>query len=334
VRRVVLLSLALPLLGGCVHRTGPTGPPTWVPLEGPLVASAYAPAGPAPAAKLRLESVQRGYEIHRVDLPARVPASLASPDRVALEGERQPIRMTWYRPVRIDAERGPRPAVVVSPILGSSTDFVSDFAAAFARRGWHALLVRRLKVDYDPERPIEQVEEGLAIAVSRQVQALDWLLAQADVDASRIASFGISAGGITGAMVAGVDRRYVAHVMALAGGPLADVLVDSDEKGLRELTTKAMARTGLSKEAMRERLREVIRTDPVLLAPCVDPARVLLVLARYDQSVPARYGEVLHDALGSPQTKRLPLGHYTSVLALPFVRGETVAFLARKFGEE
>src|SRR5262245_37303164 len=224
---------------GCVHRAGAAGPPTWIPLEGPLVAPDYAPAGPMPAATLKLEGGGRGYEVLRVDLPARLPAALASPDRVPLKGERQAIRMTWYRPVRIDAERGPRPAVVVSPILGSSTDFVTDFAAAFARRGWHALLVCRLKVDYDPERPIDQVEEGLSIAVSRQVQALDWLLSNSDVDPTRVASFGISAGGITGAMVAGVDRRYVAHVMALAGGPLADVLVDSDEKGLKELTVKA-----------------------------------------------------------------------------------------------
>jgi dienelactone hydrolase len=282
---------------------------------------------------VRLESTARGYEVHRVDLPARVPVSLAGAERVPLKGELQPIRMTWYRPVRIDAERGPRPAVIVSPILGSSTDFVADFAAAFARRGWHALLVRRLKVDYDPDRGLEQVEEGLAIAVSRQVQALDWLLGRPDVDPTKIASFGISAGGITGAMVAGVDRRYVAHVMLLAGGPLADVLVDSDEKGLRELTARAMARTGLTKEELRERLRGLIRTDPVLLAPRVDPQRVLLVIARYDQSVPARYGERLCEALGFPRTRRLPLGHYTSVLALPFVRGETVAFLAERFGE-
>jgi hypothetical protein len=49
--------------------------------------------------------------------------------------------------------------------------------------------------------------------------------------------------------------------------------------------------------------------------------------------VPARYGERLCEALGFPRTRRLPLGHYTSVLALPFVRGETVAFLAERFGE-
>jgi hypothetical protein len=134
-------------------------------------------------------------------------------------------------------------------------------------------------------------------------------------------------------MVAAADRRYRAHAMLLAGGPLADVFVDSDEKGLVKLCEKVRKHTGCSREELRERLRETIRTDPVLLAPGVDPEKVLLVIARFDESVPTKYGERLERALGRPRTRRLPLGHYTSVLALPFVRGETVSFLAEKFGE-
>ena len=224
-----------------------------------------------------------------------------------------------------------RPAVVISPILGSETAFVTSFAERFAREGWHALVVFRPEIAYDPARPFAQVEERIADGVMRRVEALDWLLAHDDVDAARVASFGISAGGIEGALVAGVDPRYVGHVLGLAGGPLADVLVDSDEDDIRRMTDRVVATLRVPREELRARLRGSIRTDPVDLAPRVDPAAVLLVLARRDRAVPARCGLALRDALGRPATIFLPLGHYASILFLPFVAPRVVEFLRRRF---
>ncbi len=285
---------------------------------------AYARPGPVPAATIALEATGRDFERCDVSLPSKAPPG-APPEAAA------PIRMRWWRPVRASTGPARRPAVVIAPILGSETAFVTSFAERFAREGWHALVVFRPEVVYDPKRPLSQVEARIADGVTRRVEALDWLLARDDVDGSRIASFGISAGGIEGALVAGVDRRYVAHVMGLAGGPLADVFVDSEEDDIRRETDVAVRAVGVSREELRERLRLGIRTDPVALAARVDPDAVLLVLARLDRSVPTRCGLALRDALGRPATIFLPLGHYASVLFLPFVEPRVVDFLRRRF---
>ncbi len=267
------------------------------------------------ARRPRLETVD-------VTLPARFAPGAPSEAR-------SPISMRWWRPVPAGV---PRPAIVMSPILGGEALLVSDLALDLALDGYHVLLVRRNDLTVDPRRPVTQVEDRLAADVSGQVQALDWLLTHADVDPARLGSFGISAGGIQNAMVAGVDPRYQAHVLALAGGPLADVITSSEEKQLRRLVREGRARTGLTTEALREELRRVVVTDPVALAAFVPPERVLLVMADEDRSVPTWTGERLREALGNPETVVLPWGHYRSILALPLVRTRMRAFLVARLG--
>ena len=315
-RLAFAVGLAGACLTACVARPAVGPPRAAVPLPAALAAY-YDVPGAVPSAREDLVQRTRSYDVYEIELPPRVR------DGAAAEA-REPIRMRWYRP---KPEGGPRPAVVVSPILGSDTLFVASSAERFAHEGWHALIVRRPEIAYDETRPLSQVEDRLWAAVARQRQALDWLETRPDVDLTRIASFGVSAGGIQNAMVAGVDDRYVAHVLALTGGPLADVFADTTEDDLRRLFDRGMRQQGLDREQLRERLREVIRTDPLRLAPYVPRDKVLLVLARRDESVPIRRGMALYEALGRPQTVFLPMGHYGSILALPFVQSRAVEFL-------
>lgn len=286
------------------------------------VVARYARPGPVPQAKVDVVARRPRLETLDVTLPARHAVD-APPEA------RAPISMRWWRPVPADA---PRPAIVMSPILGGEALLVSDLALDLASEGYHVLLVRRGELRVDPDRGVDQVEDRLAADVSGQVQALDWLLTHGDVDATRVASFGISAGGIQGAMVAGADPRYRAHVIALAGGPLPDVITTSSERKLRRLVAEGRARTGLSTEALREEMRRAVVTDPVALARYVPPERVLLVLADHDTSVPTWTGERLREALGDPETIVLPWGHYGSILALPAVRTRMRTFLDEHLG--
>jgi hypothetical protein len=171
----------------------------------------------------------------------------------------------------------------------------------------------------------------MRLAVSRQRQVVDAFLASGRADAQRLATFGISAGAILNAVTAGADGRFAAHVFALAGGPLADVLVESDEGSLERLVAKAVECEGAPEERLRERLRETIRSDPVALASRVRREDVLMFVARFDRAVPTRWQKTLWRALGEPERVDLPLGHYTSILALPWVRSRTVSFLERRF---
>jgi hypothetical protein len=205
------------------------------------------------------------------------------------------------------------------------------FAEAFARRGWMTAVVQRKELAFDPDVALEQAEDEVRLLVLRSRQALDWLLTRPDVDPTRLATAGVSAGGIVSAMVAGADPRFVGHVWILAGGPLADVMCDTSEGRFKRYGDALEARHGWSVEDVRARLTQVLETDPVRLAPHVATESVLLMLARADRSVPTRHGWTLHEALGRPAVRTLPFGHYLSFACLPYILAETTGFLGARF---
>src|SRR4029077_6929883 len=82
-----------------------------------------------------------------------------------------------------------------------------------------------------------------------------------------------------------------------------------------------------------EGLQDVIRTDPVELAKYVARDDVLMLIARFDHSVPTRYQLNLWRALGKPRADFVLLGHYTSILALPAHRLSIMNFFEEKFAE-
>ncbi len=291
----------------------------------PAPTSAYEVPGPVPAPLSdTLERSTQTLEVRSVRLPPRLLPELA-----LLHHATDPIEIRLYLPRHTEA--GPRPLVLMSPILGSKDLLLGSFARAFAHRGWITAVVERKELAFDPDVAIEQAEDELRLLVIRSRQALDWLLTRPDVDPQRLATCGVSAGAIVSAMVGGADTRFTGHVWILAGGPLADVMTDTSEGRFRRYGEALRARHGWTPEQIRDRLRAVIKTDPVLLAPHVPTQNVLLMLARRDTSVPSRQGWTLHEALGRPSLRLLPFGHYLSFALLPYILGETTGFLAQRF---
>jgi len=222
---------------------------------------------------------------------------------------------------------------LISPIRGSDTIVVDDCARVFASCGYHAAIIKRAHPKFDPDGPLTQVENALRSAVIRHRQALDWLVEQPGVDPNRIASFGISYGAIIDAALAAVEPRIKIHVIDLAGGPLAGVMRSSDELSLRHSWDCIRRGHDLTGRQVYQDLQDVIRTDPVKLAPYVSRDNVLMLIARFDHSVPTRYQLRLWHALGKPRADFVLLGHYTSILALPAHRLSIMNFFEEKFAE-
>lgn len=244
-------------------------------------------------------------------------------------GAKEPIQIIWFAPKL----PGPRPLILISPIRGSDTIVVDDCARVFASCGYHAAIIKRARLKFDPDGPFSQVEDTLRAAVIRHRQALDWLLEQPGVDPDRVASFGISYGAIIDAALAAVEPRVKVHVIDLAGGPLAGVMRSTDELGLRRNWDCIRHAHDLTNKQVYEDLEDVIRTDPVKLAPYVARDDVLMLIARFDRSVPTRYQLRLWHALGKPRADFVLLGHYTSILALPAHRLSIMKFFEEKFAE-
>jgi hypothetical protein len=298
--------------------------------------ASYRPSAPPRAALPLTDEIRHYYEYPAG--PTRVatrtveyhPSYTVTEVALTEPGETERIRLTWYAPVA----PGLHPLILVSPIRGSNTLVVDGCARIFANQGWHAAIVKRLRDKFNPEGPVSQVEDYLRTAVIRQRQALDWLLTRPGVDANRVGSFGISYGAIINAMLAAVEPRIKVSVIDLAGGPLPGVMKTSDERSLRRDWDRSRHSHDLTNKEFYHALQEVVRTDPVKLAPYVDRDSVLMLIARFDRSVPTQYQLKLWRALGKPKADFVPLGHYTSILALPAHRETLMNFFSAHFAQE
>jgi dienelactone hydrolase len=266
----------------------------------------------------------RSVEVRRVLLPPRVPEELTG-----LSHAGDPIEVLIYRPQGITE---PRPLVLLSPVLANSGLLVKQFATRFAREGWNAAIVYRIEFEFDPKSWIETAEPEMRLLVMRSRQALDWLVLEPGVDPSRVATFGVSAGAVVSAVLAGSGPRFVGNVVFLGGGPLADVMADTTEDRFLRYGRAIEAETGATREETRALAKRTFRSDPILLAPRVPRETVLMLIARNDRSVPARTGYALWEALDRPRLVETPLGHHTTFALLPWIEGLAIGFLRERFG--
>ncbi|MBI4549850.1 MAG: hypothetical protein HY714_02875 [Candidatus Omnitrophica bacterium] len=236
------------------------------------------------------------------------------------------VKIDYYRA----AGEGKKPLILVSPILGGNM-VVDWFAAYFASHGMNAAIVHRRKPRYESDQELDQVDRYLRKSVIRTRQALDWLIRQPENDSAKFGSFGISYGGIVNTYTAAVEPRVKCHIIAMAGGPLADLIVDSEEKAIKKYIRTASEEQGYTPETLRAALKEAIERDILDLAPHIDPERVLFVIAYFDRVVARRYARQLWESLGKPEVIFTPLGHYGTILASPYLKYRALRFYRARF---
>ena len=224
------------------------------------------------------------------------------------------------------------PVVMVLPMSGGGYSIERHFASYFANRGYAAVIVHRDKIPKDQQK-IENLNPMIHRMVLDHKRVIDWLETVPDVDAGRVGTFGISMGGIKGAMLAPLEGRICAAIIGLAGGDLPHILTYSTEPGLTKKREEFLKERGLTPEQAEAALRNLITRDPLNYAPYVDPRKVLLVLARYDTVVPIAKGLELKEKMGNPETIMLPAGHYTAVLSIPYIKSQSFEFFEKRFAE-
>lgn len=211
---------------------------------------------------------------------------------------------------------GAKPGVIVLHILGGDFDLARLFCRALATRGVAALF---LKMPYYGERrapdlparmisldPQETVR-GMTQAALDIRQAASWLAAQEEIDEKQLGIMGISLGGITAALAAGIEPRFSKVCLLLAGGDMGEVAWTSTEMApLR----KAWAAGGHTKEELFEILKVV---DPVSYAAPRLGRKILMLNASHDEVIPPACTRSLWRAFGEPEIVWWNAGHYTAV---------------------
>ena len=223
------------------------------------------------------------------------------------------------------------PVILVLPMLGGGYSLERHFANYFASRGYAAIIVRR---DARAKSAgVEDLNRLFRDMVIDHKRVIDWVETQGDLDAKRIGIFGVSMGGIKGALLLPLESRIRAAALGLAGGDLPYIMAHSTEPGVAKRRDQELKDRNLTVEECEQRLREILKFDPLRYAGYVDPKKVLLVLARYDTVVPIEKGMELKEKMGNPETIMLPSGHYTAVLSLPYIKSQSFDFFEKRFAD-
>jgi dipeptidyl aminopeptidase/acylaminoacyl peptidase len=313
IRHTLALALCLGLQA-CVsdpmakHYAGPKAPPDEL-----AQMLAYEKAKPLPDVKTLAK--KDSYEVERIKLAVK-------DDDTAGEHE---VVIDYYH-VAGDKKR---PIILVLPILGGGNDVAKYFASYFAGHGLAAAIVHRGAKDKDANS-LDELNRTFRRIVLDHRRAIDWIESRPELDHDRVGVFGVSAGGIKGALVTALDQRVKAAVLCLAGGDLPYILVHSTERGIRKRRDKVLQEQHISADELYAALKAEFQYDPLNFAQYIDARKVLLILASFDEVVPIKTGELLRKAIGKPKTIYLPTGHYGAVLFAPWMRGEALAFLKDK----
>ncbi len=220
------------------------------------------------------------------------------------------------------------PVIMVLPILGGGNDIAATFARYFAEHGLAAAVVHRQK-DYKKPGYLKNIDTTLRQIVFDHMQAIDWIETKPELDATRIGVFGVSMGGIKGALISALDQRVTVGVFALVAGDIAYILSHTNEKRIKKERTRLMAERQLTPEEFQRELTAKIKTDPLNYAEYIDARKTLMILARFDRAVPYRKGWELREKIGNPATITLLSGHYSAILYIHYVKYQARKFLQR-----
>ena len=248
------------------------------------------------------------------------------PPDIAGSDDDSPISFEYYE----QKGENSAPVVLVLPILNGQKDVIRPFAWHFVNNGYNAVIVDTLQRKTLLEDMLDP-EAAIRRTTVRHRRVLDWIDTVPRIDKERIAVFGASLGGFNALFLTAADERVSASALALVAGDLPFVLTNSSEGRIVDAAKGAMETLQTDREGLRQYLEERIESDPLSLARYVDPERVLLVLAKFDDAVHYQKQLELRDAMGNPEAITLPTGHVTTAAYLFYLRTRVQDFFDRRF---
>jgi hypothetical protein len=235
------------------------------------------------------------------------------------------------RPHSTGSSQTKSPVILLLPISGGGYEVESYFARYFAKHGFAVVLARRGKID-PTLSDLGAIDIWLKQTVTDNQRVLDWIETRPELDSSRIGVFGISMGGIKGALLAAEDHRPKAVVLGMAGGDIPYILTHSTEPGIIKRREAFMREHNLTLAQLEKELQTAITCDPNGCASRIDRKKVLLVLAAFDRAVPFKKGLELREKMDRPETIFVPTGHYSTVVYIFYIQHQTLKFLQARLG--
>ncbi|UCE89916.1 MAG: dienelactone hydrolase family protein [Pseudomonadota bacterium] len=342
VRRVPALlsgALVLAILGGCAAHTR-------MPFD---------PEAPQSHAFTRGTSPQMAY--------TRQPVPLKNGDLTHLDDEHYRVKFLRFPAYGKNGQKnnlvtahyyksklpGKKKLVIVLPIWG-----VSDYPSVKIAEGLREhsrgdtniieLLGERYLIDWEGAREATTEQEFLRVmrgqsnrfrdALIDIRRVIDWSETQPDIDPQRIAVIGFSIGAMIASSAVANEPRLAAAVLVMGGAHPQDVFATCLGRA-GDLRTDVITRFDWTIERYLKELTPVFTpVDPAQFPGRVDPSKILIFDAKYDDCIPRNSRDDLWEAMGRPERGSIINDHQGAFFAMTprggnFIREEIYTFLDR-----
>ncbi len=207
----------------------------------------------------------------------------------------------------------------LDPLLGDLIYFIMLF-----RETKYAVLSLDARYHGERERPDREIfstnflqdRNGLAQTIVDYRRAIDYLETRSNINENQIHLFGISMGGLMGAMLSAVDERVRAASLVVAGGNWTELVSNSNLPPAEPMRQALRGHYGIIPS-----LFDIV--DPVVLAHMISPRYLQMHNGLYDDIVPT--GQQLYDAALEPKEIYWYEGDHISILLYtPDILGRTL----------
>lgn len=217
------------------------------------------------------------------------------------------------------------PVIILLPLRHGVKFVTRSFAKYFAKQGYACIIVHQQKA-YVRNEFFDRADSIMRQIVMDYIQVIDLVESMDELDNDNIGLFGISMGGITGALISGLDHRIKASVLALAGGDLPYILSYTTDNWIKKERKKYLAEHSMTEEELHSKLQETIECDPLTYARYIDRDNTMMILGKLDTAVPYSKGMELREKIGYPETLTLFSGHKSAFLYLWYAKRKSLRF--------
>lgn len=238
----------------------------------------------------------------------------------------------WYRPVGF----GKKPLLTILPPVLDVTPFDLIWATRFAsRHNYNVFVLNYNEKLSDENRPISEVNISLAGVMTSARLMIDFAETKKEIDTRKIATYGMSLGGILSSIFISIEPRVDAAVLIVAGGNLAEIMAKSDQGIVEKFRKARMKAENLETvEELENKMKETFLFDPLIFASRRSPKDIYMVIAEDDISVPTKNQLELWESFGRPQELSLPGKHFPVILKNLFQHKSIYEFLNDRLGRE
>lgn len=302
-------------------------------------------------AALELPQISESEMMNRLEMLKEVPNSIVSLKIIQVDegfacneflmnvvfrdpttGADKPIKIQVMKPVA----KKPVPSMIIVPTSEGVTQLEHKIANTFCSKGVAAFITDVNDTRQPAVYPAWGYEDANNRFAINSVKALlSWIQTQEDFDGEKFGVWGMSLGGITVELLAGVEPRFDAYVSAAAAGHQAAILTYSKQDFVVKLKQERMKAQGLkSNDEYQANLHQTVLFDPWYFQPMIDSSKMFKMMIKGDDRVPGSLQIQSWDLYGKPTYQLINgEGHASNIIKWVLFGGmdSAVKFVMTKF---